>query len=106
MRIPVQKSPIMRFLLAFFTILLVVITVRLVFIRSNSHCIVDKSVWGHGTTEELTKQTKYKLRGIAAGLRVYRKLHGNIPANGVDLIRELNLGKVSLARCKETMLDS
>lgn len=106
MRTPIQKRSIMRLSLAVFTILLGVITVHLMFIRSSSHGIDDKSVWGQGTAVELTKQTKFKLSGIAAGLRVYRKLHGNIPANGVDLIQELNRGKVSLARCAETMLDS
>ena len=96
----------MRPLLKILSFVVILIIVLFSFIRNGTHSKVDKSVWGQGTPEELTKQTKFKLDGIAAGIRVYRKLHGEIPTNGVNLIRELNRGKVSLARCADTMLDS
>lgn len=96
----------MRLFLISLTITVILVLFRLCFIHSSVDVVVDKSVWGQGTTEELTNQTKSKLKGLAAGIRVYRKIHGKIPITGVDLIQEFKRGKVSLARCAETMFDS
>ena len=96
----------MRPLLKILSFVVILIIVLFSFIRDGTHSKDDKSVWGQGTPEELSKQTKFKLDGLAAGIRVYSKIHGKIPTNGVDLIQDFKRGKVSLDRCAETMFDS